>query len=67
MDEFKKMDNGRIWGSWALGNHRKMDLWMNWETSGIIQFGEIGQFMNTIIFVIVIILLAILRQRMSVG
>lgn len=52
-------------GHWV--NHRKMDLWMNWETSGIIQFGDIEQFMNTLTFVIVIILLAILRQYMSVG
>lgn len=66
MDESKKMDNGRIWGSWALGD-RKMDLWMNWETLGIIQFRGIGQFMNTLKFVIVIILLSILRQCMSVG
>jgi hypothetical protein len=45
----KKMDNGRIWGSWAMGElYTKMDLQVNWETSCIIQFGEIGQFMNTL-------------------
>jgi hypothetical protein len=52
-------------GHWV--NYRKMDLWMNWETLGIIQFRGIGQFMNTLKFVIVIILLSILRQCMSVG
>ncbi len=53
-------------GHWV--NHRKMDLWINWETLGIIWFRGIGQFMNNLKFVIIIIiLLSILRQCMSVG